>query len=312
VYVVDTGATTLTVIDVARGEVAGSVDLGAKPHGLVAAPDGSAVYATVGWRPGFLVAVDTREHLVRWRLEVGPGPHQPAIGADGARIFVPDFEDSTVRVVDPSRPAVVATTVPADAGGPLRGLHNAYAGASHIFVTAVEGRALAILDVRDGRALAVQALPGSPRPAALAPDGRTLYLQTSEMHGVLAWDAEAGREVGRVEWSGAPAPGAPEASAPGHGIGVAPGGAELWAASTIDSVVRVLALPSLETVGEVPVGRSPNWIAFSPDGARVFVSNSEPGKPRGTVTVIDRAARVGLATIPVGPAPKRLVALRAP
>jgi YVTN family beta-propeller protein len=56
-------------------------------------------------------------------------------------------------------------------------------------------------------------------------------------------------------------------------------------------------------VGEVAVGKFPNWLAFTPDGKTLFVSNTESN----TVTAIDVPTRSVRATIAVGRAPKRLI-----
>jgi YVTN family beta-propeller protein len=59
----------------------------------------------------------------------------------------------------------------------------------------------------------------------------------------------------------------------------------------------------LQPRGEVDVGKIPNWLAFTPDGKTLFVSNAESN----TVTAIDVPTRSVRATITVGRAPKRLL-----
>lgn len=311
-YVANTGERTLSVVDGRTHEVAGVVDLGASPHGLAAAPDGRVVYATVGGRPGSVLAVDTADHRVLWRVEVGPAPQQPAVTRDGARLFVPDLLDSALWIVDLARRETKRLQVRGPDGKTLEGLHNAYAGARGVIVTSIRSHALAVLDPKGGETLEVHALPGEPRPAALAPDGARVYVQLSGFHGFVAWDLTRREEAGRVEWGPIPDEVPPPPWTPSHGLGIEPSGGALWATSTPDRVVRIHSLPGLEPLGEVAVGEDPNWIAFSPDGAFVYVSNTAKGRPRGSVTVVDRATRSVRATVPVGREPKRIVALVAP
>jgi YVTN family beta-propeller protein len=249
---------------------------------------------------------------VRWRIGVGPAPQQPAVTRDGERLFVPDILDSAVWVVDLALREAKRLEVSGPDGKPLAGFHNAYAGVERMYVTAVRSRALAVLDARSGETLDVHALPGEPRPAALAADESRVYLQLTGLHGFVAWDLARREEAGRVEWGPLPDETPPPPWTPAHGLGVEPSGAALWATSTPDRVLRVHALPGLEPLGEAPVGEDPNWIAFSPDGAWVYVSNTTKGRPRGSVTVVDRVTRSVVATIPVGREPKRIVALVAP
>ncbi|MEM9730283.1 MAG: beta-propeller fold lactonase family protein, partial [Myxococcota bacterium] len=108
-----------------------------------------------------------------------------------------------------------------------------------------------------------------------------------------------------------------------HGIGLNPDETELWATSTMADKWYVYSVPELEQLAviDIPEGNAPNWIAFTPDGAFAYVSNTtfvpdENGEPRtdvnGTVTVIDTQRREVVGTIEVGPLPKRIHAVRVP
>ncbi|HEX8765194.1 MAG TPA: hypothetical protein VF740_08535, partial [Candidatus Acidoferrum sp.] len=57
-------------------------------------------------------------------------------------------------------------------------------------------------------------------------------------------------------------------------------------------------------VGHVPVGSGPNWVALSPDGKYVCVSNAA----EDDVSMIDAKTRGEVARLKVGRVPKRLVA----
>lgn len=66
----------------------------------------------------------------------------------------------------------------------------------------------------------------------------------------------------------------------------------------------VYDVSSQKIVGRVPVGSGPNWVAFSPDGKYVCVSNAA----EDDVSIIDVKARGEVARLKVGQVPKRLVA----
>ena len=102
---------------------------------------------------------------------------------------------------------------------------------------------------------------------------------------------------------------------PCHGIAIAPGRQEPATGSTAPSTTQCLPislpdlrllghvmLPVRETSGQPPISAIPNWITFTPDSDRLFVSNSA----RASVSVIDAAAMKPIAVVAVGSVPKRI------
>jgi YVTN family beta-propeller protein len=74
--------------------------------------------------------------------------------------------------------------------------------------------------------------------------------------------------------------------------------------SLLDNSVSVFSLPELKRLTTIPVGRGPDWMVFTPDGTRCYVSNAGSN----TVSVLDTAKRKELVKIPVGKVPKRIIA----
>ena len=100
---------------------------------------------------------------------------------------------------------------------------------------------------------------------------------------------------------------------PCHGIAIAPDGKSLWINSTVDNAVCLfaaepaapwpcLAASAREIENQPPISAIPNWITFTPDSDRLFVSNSA----LDSVSVIDAAVMKPIAVVPVGSVPKRL------
>jgi YVTN family beta-propeller protein len=52
-------------------------------------------------------------------------------------------------------------------------------------------------------------------------------------------------------------------------------------------------------IGSIPVGGSPNGVAITPDGSKVYIANATSN----TVSVIDTATNTVVSTIPVGSGP---------
>ena len=61
-------------------------------------------------------------------------------------------------------------------------------------------------------------------------------------------------------------------------------------------------LPELRLAGRAPIGAVPNWVTFTPDGKRLYISNAAAR----SVSVIDTDAIKLVATVRVGEGPKRI------
>ena len=83
---------------------------------------------------------------------------------------------------------------------------------------------------------------------------------------------------------------------------IRPGGKELYVTSVIDDKIYVYTLPESKLSGVIETGPWPNWIVFSPDGRRAYVTNAADD----TVSAIDTGTRKVIATTKVGIVPKRM------
>jgi YVTN family beta-propeller protein len=90
----------LAVLDIGsdRLTVAGRVDVGPEPRGVVIAGDGRTAYATIGVS-NEVVRVDLEERKVTGRLTVGREPRGIAITPDGTRLLVSNARSQSLTVV---------------------------------------------------------------------------------------------------------------------------------------------------------------------------------------------------------------------
>src|SRR5262249_37108354 len=105
-YVANSKGDDVTVIDVASMNVAGTIKVGANPHGLVASPDRQTLYVSVEGTDE-LVSINTATLEVQKRVKVGHSPNQISITRDGRKVFVPLLNASAVDVVDTAEMKVV-------------------------------------------------------------------------------------------------------------------------------------------------------------------------------------------------------------
>jgi DNA-binding beta-propeller fold protein YncE len=249
-----------------------------------------------------------------WRIHAGAALNEPHLTRDGRLLFAPDLIAARTAIVDVERQELLGEVPmldPAD-GSPLVALHNTYAShdGERMYVTAILSQKIAELDVATRTLTRVFRLSGDPRPAAIRPDDRKMYVQLSDLHGFIELDLESGAETARIEWpdDGRRPPGyeAGPLLTKCHGIGLTRGGTELWAASNIEGSVRVYSVPELTELAVIEVGTMPNWIAFSKDESTAYVTNTAPAAERGSVSIIDVPSRKVVSTLDVGKAPKRV------
>jgi YVTN family beta-propeller protein len=317
VYVVNNGEPTLSVIDHARRAVIATIELGGIPHGQIPSRAGDRLYvATEDTRE--VIAVDTRTNEILWRTVAGSTEmHQPSLSADDRFLFAPDLFGGRVAVVDTAIGQVVQEVpmVDPENSAPLQGLHNSYLSPDgrHVFQTAIFSSSIARIDVASRAIDRIYELAGEPRPAAIARDQSKMYVQLSPLVGFVEVDLESGEETARIELpdDGRRPPGWDNWTH-SHGIGLHPTAPEVWAASTVGGRWYVYSLPDLTELATIDVGALPNWIAFTPDGAYAYVTNSASAEPSGTVSVIDARRREVVATLAVGREPKRIHVARVP
>jgi YVTN family beta-propeller protein len=312
-YVVNTESASVSVIDHARREVIQEIDIGNKPHGQAPAESGERLYVTTDGGHGEVIAIDTSDNSIEWRLDVGSDLNEPHLTRDDRFLYAPDLLGGRVAVVDVDARKVAAEVAMVDENGAnLIALHNTYA--SHdgrwMYVTAILSQTIARIDPTTNAIERRYALSGDPRPAVITGDDTTMYVQLSALHGFVELDLETGEETAKIEWPepADPPPGAENETiaTKWHGIGITPDGKELWAATNLEGAVYVYTLPDLTEIDRIAVGAWPNWIAFSSDGSTAYVTNTELARERGSVSVVDARSHAVIDTLEVGALPKRI------
>jgi YVTN family beta-propeller protein len=304
IYVDNSGGADISVIDPATNAATGVIRVSRHPHGIAASPDGSRLYVS-SEDEDVLDVVDLAASKVIRRVPLGRRPNNLAVTPDGRRVYVCIRGESWVEVVDTDSLKVVKR-VPVG-----RAPHNVYGSPDGrwMIATSMDDNKLTAIDVRTEAPAFEIPLPGQPRPLAIDPDTRRLYVQLSDLHGFVVVDLAARKVVDKVLLPDAP-PGA-EPLIPrtfSHGIGIAPGGKTLWVTSLLDDSVTVFSLPGLKRLGTTHVGKAPDWLTFTADGARCYVSNAGSD----SVSVLDAASRREVTRIPVGAVPKRIISVGRP
>ena len=306
VYIVQTNSAgdSVSLIDPTTDKVVAEVPDVEVIHGAAAAPDGSRLYLS-DEALDTVDVIDTRTMKVIKRIPLTGRPNNIAINKNGKKAYVAiQTAQGGVDVID--LVAMERTKHIRILGG----VHNTFITPDSKFVVAgsTGGSVATVIDTELERAAWSIHFEGGVRPVCFEanPDGSTrrMFVQVTNLHGFAIVDWAQRKEVGRINL-----PDLPPAQrnsegiqgAPAHGILIAPDGKTLWSTSKFNSAVYAYAMPDLKYLGEVKVGKVPDWISFTPDSKKMYVANAHDN----TVSVIDVAARKELTKIKVGQVPKR-------
>jgi YVTN family beta-propeller protein len=295
---------SVTLIDPATDRIAAEIPEAEVIHGAAAAPDGSYLYlsdealATVD-------VVDTRTLRITKRIPLTGGPNNLAIRKDGKRVYVAiTGAQGGVDVIDTvTQQKVKFIRI-------LGGVHNTFMtpDSKHVVAGSTGGSVATVIDTELERPVWSIHFEGGVRPICFEtnPDGSTrrMFAQITNLHGFAIVDWAARKETGRITLPEIPADQRNSEGiqgAPAHGILIAPDGKTLWSTSKVNSAVYVYAMPDLKYIGEVKVGKVPDWLTFTPDGKKLYVANAHDN----TVSVIDVAGRKEITRLKVGQVPKR-------
>lgn len=301
-YVGNSVADNISVIDLNSLRVIGDIKVGPHVHGMAVQADGARLFST-SEGDNTLRIFDTSTDKLVSEIKLTGRPNQCAVTPDGKYVAIPIRDKDSVDIVDTAQQKVVKVL-------PVKAPHNAFnAGSSrYLFVSSMGDHAINMIDLEKMDYAASIPTGGVPRPYVITHDGSTMYVAVSDLHGFVIVDIPEKKVVRRVEM---PAEHPTPHEHPGepintltHGLALSPDEKELWVTSLLDDAMYVYDVKSQKIVGHIPVGSGPNWVAFSPDGKYVCVSNAADDD----VSIIDVKARREVARLKVGREPKRLVA----
>jgi YVTN family beta-propeller protein len=313
VRIVQTNAAgdSVMLIDPATNKVVGEIGGIEVNHGAAAAPDGSRLYIT-NEAESTLDVADLKTLKVIKSIPLTNHPNNVAVSKDGKRVYTAIVAGAgAVDVID----ATTLTRVKS-----IRtegGIHNVYVtpDGKNVVAGSIPGKKVIVIDQKTEEILWSVPTRDGVRPMAFDTnaDGSTkrIFLQISGFNGFTTIDFAThalGAEIKVPELPMAERVTEGLQGAPAHGLAVTPDGKTLAVLSKMNTKIYFYSLPDLKLQGECKVGHHPDWLTFTPDGARVYVANAGSN----SVSVVDVAARKELMQIPVGQVPKRNTTLVMP
>jgi YVTN family beta-propeller protein len=224
------------------------------------------------------------------KVDVGRGPHEVAVSADGRTAYVANYGDQTpnnsLSIVDL---AAMKETKRVDLGALARP-HGIVENNGKIYFTSEVSRAIARYD------------PAADKVDWIAGTGQTAtHMIAVHRDGKRFWTTNIGSDTVTAIQVGPPTGGIwqvkvgrqPEA------IDLSPDEAELWIGQNGDGHISVIDTASRAVKETFKVGELPIRLKFTPDGKRVVVTD-----PKGVgVIVLDAATRKEVKRIPLDGVP---------
>ncbi len=305
-FIIQTNAAgdNVHLIDPATDKIVAEIPDEEAVHGAAVAPDGSRMYLS-NEALVTLDVIDVRTLKLTKRIPLTGGPNNVAIRKDGKRVYAAiQGAEGGIDVIDTEKMEKIKFI------RVLRGVHNAITTPDTKYVVggSTGGSVATVIDTQTEQPVWSIHFEGGVRPFCFEthPDGSTkrMFAQITNLHGFAIIDWATRKEVGRIKL-----PEIPVAErntegiqgAPAHGLLISPDQKTLWSTSKINSAVYAYSMPDLKYLGEVKVGKVPDWITFTPDSKKLYVANAHDN----TVSVVDVAARKEITRIKVGQVPKR-------
>jgi len=279
VYVPDSGAGTLTVIDPMTFAVVSQIPAGSIPHHVAPAWDLSKLYVDEE-RSGVLMVIDPRTAHPTGVVHV-PDPYNLYFSPDGTTAIVVEEGFHRLEFRDPTTWALRAST----ALGPGIDHLDFSADGSYFLITAEWSGEIFKVDSHNGHVLAASSVGGLPIDVRLSPDGSVFFIANQGRMGVSVFDGATMREVSFIP-TGRGA----------HGLYISRDTRSLYVSNRMEGTVSVIDIGRRAVAEKWVVGGSPDMLQLNPDGTQLWMSSRYDGR----VIVVDtRTGRV-LARIACG------------
>ncbi len=286
VYVAESGANRISVINAATQAIEKQIPVGNAPSSISVAGDALHAYVTNQTdNTVSVVGAVTQSVLGTW--PTGNGPVASEVTLDGKTLYVANTTDKSLNVIGTPSGNAIETIALQDGGLPVNAMGLSANGAS-AYVVAYSG--LCVVQT------ATNSYPGGCVDfgpyiggVATSPDSSTLYL-TSSWDGTLMVDDPTNVEVAAI--SVGPT-GPTTINYYPTALAVSPEGDYVYVANTTDNSVSVIDTVTRTANSVIGVGTMPVDLRVTPDGRFVYVAN----KTDGSISVIDTTTNSVVQTI---------------
>ena len=281
VYVPNSGAGTVSVIDPATFQVVDRLAVGRVPHHVTPSWDLSRLYVN-NTEGNTLTVIEPRSGRPMETIPI-TDPYNLYFTPDGSKAIVVAERYQRLDFYDPA-----SWTLLESVSIPWPGVdHGDFTADGRWFLASTEFSGQVVkVDTATMELAAHVTVGGLPIDVKVAPDGSVAYVTNQGRHGVSVIDPVSMTEIGFITT----ARGA-------HGLNVSRDATSLYVSNRLDGSITVIDLASRAVAATWKVGGSPDMMQVSADGSQLWVSN----RYHGSVSVIDTGSGAVLHTIATGP-----------
>ena len=281
VYVPNSSARTVSVVDPATMQVVGTLPVGRVPHHVTPSWDMSRLYVN-NTESNTLTVIDPRTATVSATIDV-VDPYNLYFTPDGTKAIVVAERHRRLDFYDPASWKPLGSVAV-----PWPGVdHGDFSADGRWFVASTEFSGEVVRVDTQTMTLAGHAhVDGLPVDVKVSPDGSAFYVTNQGRHGVSILDSDTLAEVGFLP-TGAGA----------HGLCLSRDARSMYVSNRLAGTVSVIDLDRRAVSATWVVGGSPDMLQVSADGTRLWASN----RFQGSVSVVDTSSGAVVSTIPTGP-----------
>jgi len=314
VYVTNEKSGDVTVISGADFTVIGSFDVGKRPRGIHASPDGKTVYVALSGSPiqgpprldekgvpifddkddaedadkaaDGIGVIDVATRKLTGKIPVGSDPEEFSLSKDGRQIYVSNEDVKTASVVDIAT-SKVEHIIPVTEEP--EGVTTTPDG-KQFYVTCEAGGDIFVVDTATYKTVAQFKVEGRPRSVDFIPGAGIGFIPSESAAQVNVIDTVNRKVLKTIAL--------PAGSRPMR-VRVSPDGAKFYLSNGRAGTVTVFDAKNYELLDTIKVGTRPWGIAISPDGKFLFAANG----PSNDVSVVDLMTNKEVARVKAGTSP---------
>ena len=176
VYVANSGAGTVSVIDEKTNAVTATIGVGSDPHGVAVNPAAGTVYVTNAGDDTVSV-INAATNTVTATIGVGGYPDGVAVDPTAGTVYVTNGHSDTVSVINAATNTVTATiTIPATDGYPDAVAADPAAGTVYVLDSSDNPGRVAVIDVATNAITATITVAFAAEGVAVDPAAGTVYV----------------------------------------------------------------------------------------------------------------------------------------
>jgi len=271
VYVTNKGESVLNVVDRKTGKTIKKVPLSGFPNDQAVTRDGRRVLVCIAQPPGALDIIDTTSLERIKSIPTKARLHDIDVSADGKYAVAGAPEGKTATVFD-LQTEQIAWEIPFDQGVMPIAIENGPNGsARRIFLQLEHLNGFAVVDFAKHEEVARIKLPAEPSGFAgrgspshgigVAPDGKTLWVNSTEANSVFAYSLPEIKLLGRVPLPELKIPGKDHVGASPNWVTFTPDSKTVYVSNSALMSVSAIDVKTLKEVARIPVGEMPKRIS---------------------------------------------------